>query len=32
MFDDMRKMIINLTPTEFDRFESTMIEYQLSSK
>ena len=29
---DMRKMIMNLTQTEFDRFESTMIEYQLSSK
>ena len=29
---DMRKMIMNLTQPEFDRFESTMIEYQLSSK
>ena len=28
---DMRKMIMNLTQPEFDRFESTMIEYQLSS-
>ena len=29
---DMRKMIMNLNQPEFDRFESTMIEYQLSSK
>ena len=27
---NMRKMIMNLTRPEFDRFESTMIEYQLS--
>jgi hypothetical protein len=32
MSDDMRKMIMNLNQPEFDRFESTMIEYQLSSK
>ena len=30
MFISMRKMIMNLTQPEFDRFESTMIEYQLS--
>ena len=27
---NMRKMIMNLTRPEFDKFESTMIEYQLS--
>ena len=27
---DMRKMIFNLTESEFDRFESTMIEYRLT--
>ena len=29
---NMSKMITDLTPPEFDRFESTMIEYQLTPK
>jgi|ETNmetMinimDraft_33_1059910.scaffolds.fasta_scaffold54558_3 hypothetical protein len=30
MYVDMKKMIFKLTPTEFDRFESTMITFQLT--
>ena len=29
---NMSKMITDLTPPEFDRFESTMIEYQLAPR
>ena len=29
---NMSKMISDLTPPEFDRFESTMIEYQLAPR
>ena len=29
---NMNKMIDNLSPSEFDRFESTMIEFQLTPK
>ncbi|MDA7808893.1 hypothetical protein N8945_01620 [Candidatus Pelagibacter sp.] len=29
---NMSKMITDLTPFEFDRFESTMIEYQLAPR
>ena len=31
MYVDMKKMIFKLTPTEFDRFESTMITFQLTN-